>query len=207
MYKVISTGSHGNAVIYHGSILVDCGVPFSLLEPYVNDLQIILLTHSHNDHINLSTIKKIQFERPSIRLGCCEWMVPLLEGVRNIDVFEIGELYDYGPFQISPIKLYHDVLNNGYRIFKDDHKTIHATDTAHLEGITAKDYDLFAIEHNHDSDYAIKAIEEKQKRGEFAYEKGSLNSHLSEQQAADFIFKNMKDSSQVLRLHESKSIC
>jgi len=207
MYQVISTGSHGNAVIYHGSILVDCGVPFSLLEPYVNDLQIILLTHSHNDHINLSTIKKIQFERPSIRLGCCEWMVPLLEGVRNIDVFEIGELYDYGPFQISPILLYHDVPNNGYRIFKDDHKTIHATDTAHLEGITAKHYDLFAIEHNHDSDYAIKIIEEKQKRGEFAYERGSLNSHLSEQQATDFIFKNMKDTSQILRLHESKNIC
>jgi hypothetical protein len=42
-------------------------------------------------------------------------------------------------------------------------------------------------------------------KGEFAYEINSINSHLSHQQAKDFIFANKKESSKVVRLHESKN--
>ena len=57
MYKVIATGSTGNAVVYHKTVLVDIGIPFSKLKPYVKDLQIVLLTHIHTDHINISTLR------------------------------------------------------------------------------------------------------------------------------------------------------
>lgn len=203
MHKVIATGSTGNAVLYHCNILVDCGVSFSKIEPYLYDIDIVLLTHIHGDHFNLSTIKRLQFERPSLRIGCGSWMIEYLEGLRNIDIYEYGKIYDCGAFKISPVKLYHDVENFGYRIFKDNYKIIHCTDTAHLEGITAKNYDLYAIEHNYNEDTIWGSISESESKGEFSHQKDSFNSHLSEQQARDFIFKNKGEKYEVLRLHES----
>lgn len=203
MYNIISSGSKGNAVIYFGCILLDCGIPFEILKPYLYDINIVLLTHIHNDHINVNTLKKLQFERPTLRIGCCNWMLPLLEGFKNIDIYDIGELYEYGIFQISPIKLYHDVENCGYRLFKNGYKIIHATDTTHLNGIKAKDYDLYAIEHNYNDETVHDIIRRKRKQGLFCHEKGAINSHLSEQQARDFFFKNKGKNSKLIRLHES----
>ena len=202
MHSIIASGSTENSVVYHNSIMVDCGIPFNQLRKVINNLQLVLLTHKHSDHLNLSTIKKLAFERPSLRFGCCEWMVEHLEGIKNVDVYEIGKLYDYGQFQISPVKLYHDVNNCGYRIFKDGIKIFHATDTCTLDGISAKEYDLYALEHNYDEETVwdnIKAIEDS---GGFAHQRGAINSHLSEQQAKEFFFRNMKESSKLIRLHE-----
>ncbi len=204
--EIIGTGSSGNAVLYHRQILIDIGLPYKKIEPYKNEIQLVLLTHEHlSDHLNIAALKKLCFERPLLRVACGEWMVKYLEGIRNIDILEPGIIYDYGIFSISAFKLYHDVPCYGYRIFKNEHKTFHATDTSTLEGITAKEYDLYCIESNHCEDFIQKQIERKQKKGEFCYEIGAKNSHLSEQQARDFIFKNRKESSQVLRLHESKN--
>jgi mRNA degradation ribonuclease J1/J2 len=205
MFTVLSSGSTGNCVIYHNSIAVDMGVSFSTIKHYKNNLQIVLLTHCHGDHLNLSTIKKLAFERPTLRFACGEFLTEFLEGIKNVDVLEAGKIYDYGQFKVSPIHLYHDVKNFGYRIFKNDTKIIHATDTAHLEGITAKDYDLYAIEANYNEDTIFESIKRKKEKGEFAYQEGAINSHLSEQQARDFIFKNRGVNSKVLRLHESSN--
>jgi len=203
MYNIISSGSKGNAVIYFDCILLDCGVNFKAIKPYINDLNLVLLTHKHLDHINIKTLKALQFERPTLRIGCCEWMVPLLDGLKNIDVYEIGALYEYGLFEISPIKLYHDVCNCGYRIFKDEIKMIHATDTAHLNGISATDYELYALEHNYNEETIYDTIQRKKSRGEFSHEEGAMNSHLSEQQAQQFFFENKGVNSKIIRLHES----
>ena len=209
MYKIINTGSEGNAVLY-GSILVDCGVGFAKLRPFKKEIQIVLLTHQHKDHINIKTLQRLQKERPTLRVATPEYLIPLLSGLDNIDVLEIGKLYDYGTFKVSPVKLYHDVPNVGYRIFlkqKADGliKIFHATDTAHLENIEAKNYDLYAIEHNYDEEKANKAIEEAIAEGRFCHARGSIETHLSWQQAQEFIRKNRKESSEILELHKSKT--
>jgi L-ascorbate metabolism protein UlaG (beta-lactamase superfamily) len=203
-YKAIASGSTGNCIIYHNSIMVDCGVAFSLVKPFLNDLQIVLLTHEHLDHLNIKTLLNMVQNRPTLRIGCCEWIVKHLTGIKNIDVYEIGKLYDYGLFQISPVKLYHDIPNCGYRIFKDDYKIIHCTDTGHLNGISAKGYDLYALEHNYNEDSVFNSIQEREEKGEFDYRTLSMNSHLSEQQARKFVFENKGEKYEVLRLHESK---
>ena len=206
MYNVIATGSDGNAVLYQDKILVDAGVPYSKIEPYVRQLSIVLLTHEHRDHINPATIRRMSFERPALRFAAGEWMREHLEGIRNVDILEIGKLYDYGTFQVSPVKLYHDVPNCGWRIFADGKKIFHATDTAHLEGITAKEYDLYSVEHNYDEETVHEIIAELTARGEYAHQRGSINSHLSEQQAKEFIYQNRAPYSQILRLHESTTV-
>ena len=183
--------------------MVDIGVPYSLIKPYLYDIQIVLLTHQHGDHLNLSTLRKITFERPTLRIGCSEWMVDYLEGFKNIDVYKLGDVYDYGSFKIIPIKLYHDVPNIGYRIIKDDYKIFHATDTNTLEGISAPNYNLYCIEHNYNEDTIDQIIQDIENKGEFAYQKYSRNAHLSEQQASDFYYKNKGENSEILRLHET----
>ena len=123
-----------------------------------------------------------------------------------LDSLQVGKIYDYGAFKVSPIKLYHDVPNFGWRIFLPNGKKIfHATDTVHLEGITAKGYDLYAIEHNYCEEYIQQAIEEARANGEYTHAYGNINTHLSIQQARAFIEANRKESSEVLELHKSRS--
>ncbi|GIZ15534.1 MBL fold metallo-hydrolase [Capnocytophaga catalasegens] len=201
--NVIGSGSSGNAIIYDKKILVDCGVSFKALQPYLKEIKIVLLTHKHSDHLNLRTLQILQSHRPTLRIACCSWLVEELPNLKNIDVLEIGKLYDYGDFRISPVKAYHDVPNCGWRIFKDDKKIFHITDTAHLKGITAKGYDLYAIEHNYDEMKVQEAQEESQRYGTFTHAFGSERTHLSWQQARAFIRANAHENSQVLELHKS----
>lgn len=204
-HNVISSGSTGNAVLYHDCVLVDCGVPFSKIEPFLKQISLVLLTHKHKDHLNMRTLKRIQWERPAVRIGLPEHLITEISELNNVDVYKIGKVYDYQLFKLSPFQLYHDVPNVGYRIFKDNHKIFHATDTAHLNGITAKNYDLYAIEHNYDEEKLKHAKEICYYTGEFTHAFGSEQTHLSWQQARAFIEANKKETSQILELHKSKS--
>ena len=204
--KVISSGSEGNAVIYNNAIMVDCGVSLKALEAVKRSLKIVLLTHKHSDHLKIRTLQRLQAERPTLRVACGDFLLEELPCIKNIDVLQVGKIYDYGAFKVSPVKLYHDVPNFGWRIFlPNGQKIFHATDTVHLEGITAKGYDLYAIEHNYCEEYIQQAIEEARARGEYTHAYGNINTHLSIQQARAFIEANRKESSEVLELHKSRS--
>ena len=204
--KVISSGSEGNAVIYNNAIMVDCGVSFKALEAVKRSLKIVLLTHKHSDHLKIRTLQRLQAERPTLRVACGDFLLEELPCIKNIDVLQVGKIYDYGAFKVSPVKLYHDVPNFGWRIFlPNGQKIFHATDTVHLEGITAKGYDLYAIEHNYCEEYIQQAIEEARANGEYTHAYGSIKTHLSIQQARAFIETNRKESSEVLELHKSRS--
>lgn len=204
--KVISSGSEGNAVIYNNAIMVDCGVSLKALQEVKRSLKIVLLTHKHSDHLKIRTLQRLQAERPTLRVACGDFLLEELPCIKNIDVLQVGKIYDYGAFKVSPVKLYHDVPNFGWRIFlPNGQKIFHATDTVHLEGITAKGYDLYAIEHNYCEEYIQQAIEEARANGEYTHAYGNINTHLSIQQAMAFIEANRKESSEVLELHKSRS--
>lgn len=204
--QVISSGSEGNAVIYNNAIMVDCGVSLKALQEVKRSLKIVLLTHKHGDHLKIRTLQRLQAERPALRVACGDFLLEELPCIKNIDVLQVGKIYDYGAFKVSPIKLYHDVPNFGWRIFlPNGQKIFHATDTVHLEGITAKGYDLYAIEHNYCEEYIQEAIEEARANGEYTHAYSNINTHLSIQQARAFIEANRKESSEVLELHKSRS--
>ncbi len=207
-YNIISTGSQGNAVVIGGIILVDCGVPFSALKDVYKDIKIVLLTHIHSDHFRPSTIRRLSQERPTLRFACCKWLVNdlLSSGVKptNIDVLEIGTRYDYGAFKVVPVKLYHNVLNCGYRLFIGGEKVFYATDTSTLAGITAKNYDLYMVEANYELDKLIESINRKNKNGEYAYETNVLKNHLSKADCDEFIQANKGVHSKYVYLHQHK---
>lgn len=205
-YKIISSCSTGNATIIRDIILIDCGVTFKKLEKYYKQLKIVLLTHIHSDHFKKETIKKLAQERPTLRFACCEWLLqPLLEcGVlrKNIDVLQIGTRYDYKLFKIVPIKLYHDVPQCGYRVLFDDYKVIYMTDTRTVEGILAKNYDLYLVEGNYEEEELEQRIKQKQEEGLYYYESRVRNTHLSKGQATDFLLNNMGENSEYVFMHE-----
>ena len=207
-YNIISTGSPGNAVVLNDYILIDCGVSFKALKDVYRKLKIVLLTHEHIDHINKTTIKMLAQERPTLRFGCCIWLVPILLECnvpkRNIDVYEIGKIYDYRALKLSPIKLYHNVPNCGYKLFFGEKRAIYATDTAHLNGITAKDYDLYLIEANYTEDDLEERIIAKTAAGQYCYELNVAERHLSHEQASQFLLENMGKNSNYVFLHGHK---
>ena len=62
-YNIISSGSQGNAVILNGFVLVDCGVPYKQIAPYVPQLKLVLLTHIHGDHFCKRTLRRVAGRR------------------------------------------------------------------------------------------------------------------------------------------------
>lgn len=203
-YKVINTGSDGNATIIEGSILIDCGVSFKKIKPHLNDLKLVLLTHIHTDHFKKSTVKKLAHERPTLRFGCCEWLVQELIkcGVnkRNIDVYDFNTKYTYNSkLAIETVELYHDVPNCGYRLFINDNKVIYMTDTRTLDEISAIDYDLYLVEANYENE------EELHKRAQNEYYESRVKyTHLSKEYTINWLLNNMGDSSKYVFMHQHK---
>ena len=162
------------------------------------------------DHFNGKTLKRLADERATLRFGCCEWLVkPLVDsGVskERIDVYEIGKVYDYKAFKISPIQLYHgDCPQCGYRIFVGNEKALYATDTSTMRGITAKDYSLYLIESNYTEDDLEQRIIEKTAAGQYCYELYVAERHLSHTQASEWLLQNMGQKSEYVFLHQHKS--
>lgn len=209
-YNIISSGSIGNAIIIEDIILIDIGVSFEKLKNDYKNLQLVLLTHIHGDHFNKATIKKIAKLRPTLRFACCKWLVePLIEcGVKkkNIDVLEIGKIYDYKKFAISPVLLYHNVEQCGYRVFYNKNnrllKMIYATDTYKLDGITAPNYDLYLIEANYTEEDIKERIKAKETLGLYCYEKDAMLNHLSKEKCDKFLYENMGSRSEYVYMHQ-----
>ena len=133
-YKILASGSAGNAVIVEDVILIDCGVSFKALKDYYKDLKLVLLTHIHGDHFNKSTIRRLAYERPTLRFICYEWLVQELlncgASKRNIDVLKEFEGLHYMDFAIEGFKLKHDVPNCGWKVrFNNGRSYFYATDT------------------------------------------------------------------------------
>lgn len=204
--EIISSGSSGNAVNL-GGVLLDCGVPFKSLRGCAKELKLVLLTHRHSDHFRPSTVSKLAYERPTLRFGCCAWMVPLLRdaGVeaRRIDVYGPGAWYEYGGgILVSPFLTFHDVENCGYRVYIDGEKSFYATDTVTLNGISAKNYDLYLVEANYTEHGLEDRMSRKLESGEFSYEARARDTHMSREYALKWLSENAGENSKYSLIHQ-----
>lgn len=166
-----------------------------------------LLTFIVSDHFNPRTAAALHYERPALRFGCCEWMVqPLLDaGVerRAIDVYTPELSYEYrGLCTLTPQPLTHCVPNCGYHIWIGEGSVFYATDTATLDGIEAKGYDLYMIEANHVKAELEARRDAKVASGEYAYEFNAARNHMSQEQAEDWLYQQMGTNSRYVFLHQ-----
>ena len=222
-FTVIGSGSSGNAVVIERQILIDCGLPAKRILPYAPVLKLVLLTHIHGDHFHPATVRALHRERPTLRWGCCEWMVPPLldAGVdrRQIDVYELNgmdylyswNMWSMGDVGIMPVELSHNVRNCGYHIrFPDGRKVFYATDTGYIDNVKAPGYDLYLIEANHTEAEIAARIAEKHASGAYAYEEQAAVNHLSREQAEAWLARNAGPESRYVFLHghqEAVNLC
>lgn len=203
-YKIIETGSDGNATLVENKVLIDCGIPFSKIKNHYKNLELILLTHIHSDHFNKSTIKKLSELRPTLRFGCGSWLVDDLISIgidkSRIDIYKFGTTYDYGSFKVEVFELYHDVPQLGYKLYWGDKKLFYATDTSTLKGVIAKDFDVYLVEANYKGDEELhnRAINPE-------YEERVKNTHMSEEDTIEWLLENMKESSIYEFMHQHKN--
>lgn len=204
-YEVIATGSKGNCVVLENQIAVDMGVPYKKIEPYAKRLKLVLLTHQHGDHFNKATLRRLAEERPTLRFACCSWLGPLLvmAGVPlgQIDILQPGEAYDYKLFSVKPFLVKHDVPNCGWKIIFPNGKIFYCTDMNNLDGITAKNYDLYMVEANYEDKEIQDRIANKKVDGKYVYERKVLQNHMSEKKAIDWLYSNMGQQSKYVLLH------
>lgn len=207
IYKILQSGSDGNCTILNDSIAIDLGISYRKLGEYAKKIKLVLLTHIHTDHFNVTAIKKLIAEHPKVKFVCLKHLVPeLIKCVpeRAIYVLEPNKLYDLGICKLSAFNLTHDVPNNGWRIVIGKEKCIYATDTTDLRGITAKGYDLYLIEGNYEPEEILQRINQKRLNGEYAYEIRAMQNHLSIQQCNEFLQNNMKETSEFVYMHQHK---
>ena len=206
IYNVLATGSSGNATIIENKILLDCGVSFAKLKKYYRKLKLVFISHIHSDHFNKTTVRMLAKERPTLRFAVGDFLVKdLIDcGVskKNIDVLYLGKKLNYKGFSLQPVYLYHDVKNYGLRLFIQEKKVLYATDTSTLEGITAKNYDLYLVEANYSDDELKQRIKEKIENNEYVYEKRVVETHLSLEQCNSFLVDNMGDNSEAVYMHQ-----
>ncbi len=212
--KIIATGSSGNATYLSPyRTMIDCGVPKKDLGKDVfKNVSLILLTHCHSDHFNKRTIKAFGSQRPSVRFGCGEFLVPLLLdcGIKpqQIDVYEPRKAYSYGSLGLilETVSLTHNVPNIGYKLSleRDRQNLMYATDTNNLNGISAKNYDYYLIEANYATDEIHDRIKKKEMEGEYAYEYAVTHNHLSAEKANDWLAENAGANSTIYYMHEHR---
>lgn len=206
--EIIQSGSDGNCIILNDIIALDCGVAYKKVAPYVQRLQLVFISHSHQDHIKESTVKALARERPALRFCVGDYLAHKLtkSGVvpSNIDLICPYMRYEYCGFQIEPFPLHHDVPNYGLKIFMGGEKAIYIVDSGYIDDIEAKNFDLYLLEANHQEAEIAARIAEKQAAGEFAYEYRAAANHLSQEQALDWLAKNAGPNSKYIFLHQHK---
>lgn len=222
-YDIIATGSKGNCLLIHdGQFLVDLGVPYRVLRGYLgafkNTPPAVFLTHRHRDHFNSVTARALLMDHPATVLVTPEKMKEYVvtsigeRFLRNIYTVESGYTYIAGndkcTLEFFAQETFHDVPNVCWHICITDKATgndtriFYATDTGHLEGISARNYDYYFIEGNHTIAELEERAQKKLEAGEYSYEIRAARNHLSVEQAMDFIAVNAGPESKYVLMHK-----
>ena len=160
-FVVVGSGSKGNATLLFDEetlIQIDMGLPMRRITAALesikknkSDLQGILITHEHTDHIkNLSMYKG---------------KVPIYASKGTIDFFDHEvvpfDSFEIGTLSVIPFMTSHDAANPvGYVIISGKTKLVYLTDSGYVPEESLdylKDADYYIMESNHDLKMLMKS--------------------------------------------------
>lgn len=207
-YNIIGSSSKGNCIILEDVLMLDCGVSYSKIKKYLNKVKLIFISHVHKDHLSPKTIEMINYNFPSIKYLCGSWEVcsklsQLHIPKKNIYVLPTGKKYDLGLLKVKLEPLTHDTPNYALKCEINNKKMIYIVDTANVDNIEAKNYDLYLIENNYRKDILKKHIEECEDENMMYYLSRVSRTHLSDEQTNSFLIENMGDNSVYEYIHQS----
>lgn len=208
-YEILKTGSKGNGLIINDVILVDCGIPYKMLQGRAIDLT--MLTHSHGDHFNHRTLCNLAADSPLMRVAIPgtmfeETIIRAQVSDRQVDICHPYVWNKYNErLKVMAFDIPHDVHNVGWLIEMDGERAFYATDCGTLDGLFGEAFancDYYFIEANYDEEDLERRIEEKLQAGFFAYETRVKNTHLSRQQAEAWLADHASPESKIIYLHQ-----
>ncbi len=198
--------------------MVDCCLTKAEIKEHCKDIKAVFITHRHTDHWSKTGIKEL------VKQGCDIYIHQKDKRFYNKQLtkeytdehitYLKGENFTFKAkgltYNIRLQMLAHDVTNWCLKIIIKDpfeeYKIFHATDTGNLNGIVAKDFNVYSIETNYDEKKIEILIRENLKRTGFSRYTRTLKTHLSKQQAIHFLNKNKGDKfERFVRLHQSES--
>ena len=160
-FVVVGSGSKGNATLLFNEetlIQIDMGLPMRRITAALesinknkSDLQGILITHEHTDHIkNLSMYKG---------------KVPIYASKGTIDYFDHEvvpfDSFEIGTLSVIPFMTSHDAANPvGYVVISGKTKLVYLTDSGYIPEESLdylKDADYYIMESNHDLKMLMKS--------------------------------------------------
>ena len=160
-FVVVGSGSKGNATLLFDEetlIQIDMGLPMRRITAALesikknkSDLQGILITHEHTDHIkNLSMFKG---------------KVPIYASKGTIDYFDHEvvpfDSFEIGTLSVIPFMTSHDAANPvGYVVISGKTKLVYLTDSGYVPEESLdylKDADYYIMESNHDLKMLMKS--------------------------------------------------
>lgn len=165
----LSSGSSGNAQYIETDkmkVLVDAGLSGKKIQELLmsidvdpSDIDCILVTHEHKDHVKGAGILSRRFDIP-IYANQLTWesMKEDLGKVKdeNIKVFNTGSDFELGDLGILPFRVSHDSAEPvGYSFYNKNKKIAVLTDTGCIDNViknNIKNSNLLMIESNHDRD-------------------------------------------------------
>ena len=206
-YNIIGSSSKGNAIIVEEKILLDCGVTYIKLKSYLKDIKLIFISHIHKDHLLPTTIKKIAYEYPTIKFltGSEEVVKKLVEcGVnkKNILILKPSRWFDLGLIKAKLEPLEHDTPNYSLMFEYKAKKCVYIVDTANVENIEAKNYDLYLIESNYKDEILEEHLQSCDDADRVYLDRVPFT-HLSYSKANDFLINNMGKNSEFEYIHQS----
>lgn len=178
-YYILASGSKGNCTVVtskNTSIMIDCGITqkylkesFGKIGLKYQDLDGVLITHSHIDHLNnTKIIKDLNVYSPFKISGLNKNHL-----IKPIEVFTIKDL------NILAIPLSHDTdITVGYVIFDGQETLVIVTDTGYLSDKNIKiikNANYYIIESNHDTEMLLNTMRPKYVKNRIISDYGHLS--------------------------------
>lgn len=167
------SGSSGNALFVmagHTKVLIDAGLPGSTIAGAlesigvnVADLNAILITHEHSDHVSGAGVLSRKYQIP-LYANHRTWAAMSRKvgniTVRNYREFEADEDFYIGDIGVAPFSIPHDAAAPvGYRLSHGNTSISTATDLGHFPKSVMKAIrgsDIVLLESNHDPDMLMR---------------------------------------------------
>lgn len=213
-YNIISSSSKGNCIIVEDILMLDCGLSYKKIKPYLKKIKLIFISHDHQDHLNNKTTKQIAYNYPTIKFLTgsnivVEKLVNCGVDKKNIIILNATPhcWWDLGIMRVKLEKLYHDTPNYALKVamLKNDEwkKCLYIVDTASVDHIEAKNYDLYLIENNYQEKLLQEHIDNCEDENKLYYLNRVPNTHLSSEKANSFLIENMGSNSTYEYIHQS----
>lgn len=198
---VLSSGSKGNTTYIESDsakILIDVGNTCKYIKEKLEDLGVlpseingILITHTHTDHIGGL---KIFAKKYNIPVYVTEIMHNTLDYLENYRLLE--KEFDINDIHITTIKTSHDAPDSrGYILSSNNKSVVYITDTGYINRKyfdILSNKDLYIMESNHDVEMLSNGPYPFNLRQRILSDKGHLSNYDSSKYLSSFIGDNTK---------------